>query len=83
VSKNLTSDPETGLGEWSVEEIVRAIQHGVDRAGDGICPPMPSGAGKPFAGLHDEDARDIALYLASLPPAVHAVPDECRWPLAL
>lgn len=82
VSANLTPDPQTGLGEWSVDEIVRAIQHGVDRAGDGICPPMPSGPGSAFAGLHDEDARDIALYLTTLPPAVHDVADECRWPLA-
>ena len=28
VSSNLTSDPETGLGRWSVPQIVRALRDG-------------------------------------------------------
>lgn len=28
VSRNLTSDPETGLGRWTPEQIVEAIRNG-------------------------------------------------------
>jgi mono/diheme cytochrome c family protein len=80
VSKNLTSDPETGLGDWSVEEIVTAIQGGTDKKGDGICPPMPVGPMGAFGGITDEDASDIAYYLRSLPPLVNAIQDVCTWP---
>ncbi len=80
VSKNLTSDPETGLAEWSVEEIVTAIKVGTDRDGAGICPPMPSGVMAAFGGLTEADALDIAHYLKSLPPIVNAVDDVCTFP---
>jgi mono/diheme cytochrome c family protein len=80
VSKNLTSDPETGLGEWEVEDIVRVLKEGVDINGDGICPPMPVGPMGAYGGLTDEDARDIAHYLKSLPAIENEVVDQCTWP---
>ena len=80
ISTNLTPDVETGLGSWSLEEIVVAIKHGTDKRGDGICPPMPFGPQEGYAGMADEDALDIAQYLASLPPVVHAIDDQCRFP---
>jgi hypothetical protein len=33
VSRNITSDPETGLGAWTDDEIARAIQEGISRDG--------------------------------------------------
>jgi len=30
--------------------------------------------------MTDEDALDIAQYLASLPPVVHAIDDQCTFP---
>jgi mono/diheme cytochrome c family protein len=80
VSKNLTSDEETGLGKWSVEEIVAVLKQGVDAQGDGICPPMPTGPMAAYGGLTDEDATDIAHYLKSLPPIENLVDDQCTWP---
>jgi mono/diheme cytochrome c family protein len=80
VSKNLTSDAQTGLGEWSVEDIVRVLKEGTDKAGDGICPPMPAGPMGNYVRLKDADALDIAHYIKSLPPAVNAVEDLCTWP---
>lgn len=81
ISKNLTSDPETGLGDWTVEDIVKAVKEGTDQDGDGICPPMPAGPMLPFEGITDEDALDIAHYIKSLPPVVNEVEDMCTWPL--
>jgi mono/diheme cytochrome c family protein len=80
VSKNLTSDPETGLGKWTVEDIVKVIKQGIDKHGDGICPPMPSGPVGAFGDMTDEDALDVAHYIKSLPPIVNMVEDQCTFP---
>jgi hypothetical protein len=80
VSSNLTSDPETGLGDWTVDDIVRVIKEGTDKDNEGICPPMPVGPMGPFAGLTAEDALDIAHYIKSLPPVPNAIDDMCTFP---
>jgi hypothetical protein len=80
VSPNLTSDPETGLGDWTVDDVVRVLKQGTDEAGEALCPPMPAGPMSAYGGLTDGDALDIAHYIKSLPPAVNAVEDLCTWP---
>lgn len=80
VSANLTSDPTTGLGNWTAAQIVTVLHQGVDDQGTGICPPMPAGPNGAYGGLTDQDALDIANYIKSLPPAVNDVPDMCTWP---
>jgi mono/diheme cytochrome c family protein len=80
VSANLTSDPATGLGDWTPQQIVTVLQQGKDDQGTGICPPMPVGPNGAYGGLTAQDALDIANYIKSLPPAVHDVPDMCTWP---
>lgn len=62
---NLTPDAETGLGEWSDAEIVRAMRNGERRDGAVLAPVMP------YAALHevsDRDALAVARYLRSRPP---------------
>ena len=80
ISKNLTSDAETGLGDWSTDDIVKVIQKGTDKHGDGICPPMPVGPLGAFGGMTDADVLDVAHYIKSLPPVVHAIEDVCKFP---
>lgn len=80
VSANLTSDPETGLAGWTAQDIVRVLKEGVDRAGNGICPPMPVGPMGAYGGLTNEDALDIAHYILSLPPIENEVVDTCSSP---
>jgi mono/diheme cytochrome c family protein len=80
VSKNLTSDPETGLGDWSVDDVVRSLKEGTDQDGEGICPPMPAGPMGAYVNLSDDDALDIAHYIKSLPPVVNEIVDSCTWP---
>jgi len=82
VSANLTSDPATGLGDWTTTDITTVLLQGKDDHGDGICPPMPAGPTGAYGGLTSQDALDIANYIKSLPPAVHDVPDMCTWPPA-
>jgi mono/diheme cytochrome c family protein len=80
VSSNLTSDVQTGLGDWAVEDIVQVLLQGIDDEGHGICPPMPVGPMGAFGGLTQEDAQDIAHYIKSLPPIANAIDDVCTFP---
>jgi mono/diheme cytochrome c family protein len=75
-TSNLTPDP-TGIEGWSVSDIVTALKQGTDKEDTMLCPPMPSGPMGAFAGLTDDDARDIAHYLLSLPPASNVIPADC------
>jgi mono/diheme cytochrome c family protein len=68
---NLTPDRETGLGNWSSEEIVTAFQTGVRPDGRILAPIMPW---KAFGQLSRDDATAIAAYLKSLPPVKNKVP---------
>jgi len=68
---NLTPDPETGLGNWSEEQIVTAITTGKRPDGRELAPAMPW---RNFANLTPDDAKAIAVYLKSLPPVVNKVP---------
>jgi len=68
---NLTSDPETGLGDWSEADIVKAVRTGERPDGRELAPMMPW---RSYAVLTDEDALALAAYLKSLPPVRHAVP---------
>ena len=67
---NLSSDPATGLGCWTDDQIVRAILYGIDNEGAVMCPPMPQWAD---AGMTDSDARAVVAFLRTLPPVVNNV----------
>ena len=64
-STNITSDRRTGLGEWSDEEIDRALRSGRLRDGSAESPVMPYDQ---YAGMADSDASDLIAYLRTLPP---------------
>jgi mono/diheme cytochrome c family protein len=68
---NLTPDKETGLGDWTAEQIVAALTKGERPDGRELAPIMPWRA---FANLTREDAFAIAAYLKSLPPVKNKVP---------
>jgi len=68
---NLTPDKDTGLGNWTAEEIVAAITKGQRPDGRELAPIMPW---KGLATLTKQDALAIAAYLKSLPPVKNKVP---------
>ncbi|MGE3519859.1 MAG: c-type cytochrome [Vicinamibacterales bacterium] len=71
---NLTSDPETGLGSWSDDEIKRAITKGVLRDGSRMLPfPMDWPA---YSTLKPSDLDAIVSYLRTVPAVRNKVP---RW----
>jgi mono/diheme cytochrome c family protein len=68
---NLTPDKETGLGNWTDDQIISAITGGVTPDGRRLAPIMPYAA---LSHLTSDDAHAIVAYLRSLPPLKNAVP---------
>jgi hypothetical protein len=73
--RNITPDKETGIGNWTLEHIVTALQTGKRPDGRVLAPIMPWHA---FCELHDEDAMAIAAFLESVPPVKHEVAGPFR-----
>ena len=69
---NLTPDKATGLGDWRLQDIVKAIRHGVNARGQDLASVMPWLS---YRQLKRQDAEAIAAYLMSLPPTSHVVPE--------
>jgi len=68
---NLTPDPDTGLGKWSVAQIVTALKTGKRPDGRELAPIMPWRA---FSNMTDADATAIATFLKSIPAVKNKVP---------
>jgi len=77
-SANLTAG-EGGLGaDFTTEDYVRAIRHGIDKEGKPIfMVAVPS-----TAYLSDEDLAAIIAYLKTIPPVDHVVRERYFTPLA-
>jgi hypothetical protein len=70
-ARNITPDPETGIGKWSDAEIIRAMTQGISKNGDTLFPLMPY---PHFNGLAKEDVLSIVAYLHTLKPIKNEVP---------
>ena len=70
---NLTPDPETGLGKWTLRNFVDTIRSGRHLGrGRPILPPMPIPMYKHFT---DADFEAIFSYLQSIPAVSNRVPE--------
>jgi len=63
-STNITPDRETGIGDWSLDDFVRAMREGLSPVGQHYFPVFPYTA---FTGLSDADLADLKVHLDSLP----------------
>lgn len=78
---NLTPDPETGIGNWTDGEKLRAIREGVDKDGRALFPFMPY---EHYRSMSDEDAYSVVAYLNSLLPVKNRLPKtEMNFPVNL
>jgi len=68
--RNITPDPETGIGNISDGKIARALRYGVGHDGRALLPFME------MQGLSDEDLTAVISYLRLRPPVHNAVPDH-------
>jgi mono/diheme cytochrome c family protein len=64
-SPNITSHPKSGLGQWSDDEIKRALTQGIARDGRKLKPPMAYAA---YATMTAEDQDAIVAFLRTIPP---------------
>jgi mono/diheme cytochrome c family protein len=73
---NLTSDKATGLGNWSDEEIKRAITKGILRDGTRLLPfPMDYAS---YSTMTADDVNAVVAYLRTVPPVTNKVPAPRR-----
>jgi mono/diheme cytochrome c family protein len=69
--RNITPDKETGLGNWTDGEKIRAIREGISRDGTALFPMMGY---ERFRHMSDEDVYSLVAYLNTLPPVRNPVP---------
>ena len=77
ISRNLTSDPDTGLGRWSDAEVAAAIRDG--RSKDGRALNVWAMPWAFFHNLTPDDARAIARYLKTLPAVRNEIPPPLHY----
>jgi cytochrome c553 len=70
-AKNITPDPETGIGTWTDEEILRAMTQGISKNGDTLFPLMPY---PHFNHMAKDDLLSIVAYLRTLKPIKNKIP---------
>jgi mono/diheme cytochrome c family protein len=86
-SPNITPDAKTGIGAYSDDDWLRALQKGVARDGRHLYPAMPYAS---YTKMSRDDALAIKAYLFSLKPvetpptpaAAMKFPYDQRWGLA-
>jgi mono/diheme cytochrome c family protein len=71
-STNLTADKETGLGDWTDQQIADAMTKGIQRDGSRILPVMPYAQ---YSGMAQEDLKAIIAFLRTLKPARKPTPE--------
>jgi mono/diheme cytochrome c family protein len=70
-ASNITSDKETGIGSWSVEDIKKFLTTGVRPNGVPVANVMPTGF---YKILTEDDLNALAAYLHTVPPVSNKVP---------
>ncbi|HWX00334.1 cytochrome c [Collimonas sp.] len=70
---NITADKETGIGDWSDDQFVRALHEGIDDEGKRLYPAFPYAS---FTKLSRDDVLAIKAYLFSLPPIQQKMPEN-------
>jgi mono/diheme cytochrome c family protein len=86
-STNITPDPETGIGNYTLEDFDRAVRSGVAKDGHHLYPAMPYPS---YAKITDDDLKELYTFFMKSVPAVHQPNKQNeipwylspRWPLA-
>jgi mono/diheme cytochrome c family protein len=70
-ASNLTSDKETGLGDWTANDLKLLFREGIRPDGVPVAPIMPVNF---YKAITDEDIESIASYLKTLSAIKNSVP---------
>jgi hypothetical protein len=71
IPSNITPDPETGAGNWTDDQLARAIREGIGHDGRALFPFMPH---PDYRAMSDEDLASVIVYIRSIPPVHKALP---------
>lgn len=70
---NITPDRETGIGDWSEADFVRALREGKSPSGGHYYPTFPYTS---YTRMTEQDMRDLKAYLDTVPAVRNPVPDH-------
>jgi mono/diheme cytochrome c family protein len=70
---NITSDAETGIGNWTEEDIVNVLHEGKEPDGTQLFPIMPYPY---FSAMSHQDQHDLAAFIKTAPPIKNVVPER-------
>lgn len=87
-STNITPDPDTGIGRYTLADFDRAVRQGIARDGRRLYPAMPYPS---YAKLTDADVAALYGFFMKQVPPVHQTNRKseipallsARWPLAI
>jgi mono/diheme cytochrome c family protein len=75
---NITPDPDTGIGRWSLAAFTRALREGVDREGRQLYPVFPYDH---FTIVGDEDVQALYAFLMTREPVrAETPPNDVAFP---
>jgi len=75
-STNITQDKETGLGDWTDQQIRDAMTKGILRDGSRILPVMPYDK---YSCMAQADLQALIAYLRTIKPVKKATPELKTW----
>ncbi|MFK0095764.1 c-type cytochrome [Pseudomonas sp. NPDC090592] len=79
---NITPDPDTGIGRYSLEDFDKAVRHGIAKEGYTLYPAMPYPS---YAKVTDDDLKALyAFFMNGVEPVAQANREsEIPWPLSM
>jgi mono/diheme cytochrome c family protein len=78
IAPNISTDPEAGIGAWSLEDFASAVKKGVSPDGQHYYPAFPYTA---YSLMTDQDVVDLWAYWQTLPAdATPSQPHEVGFP---
>ena len=80
-SPNITPDPDTGIGQWTDADFMRAMHEGIGKGGQRLYPAFPY---VEFTRVTERDVLAIRAYLNTVAPVHYKPPpNELRFPFNL
>jgi mono/diheme cytochrome c family protein len=73
VPPNISSDPNDGIGSWSMEDFANAMLKGVSPSGGHYYPAFPYAS---YARMNPADVADLYAFMKTLPAVAGRAPDH-------
>lgn len=71
VAPNISSHPQDGIGDWSLEDFANAVLRGISPDGRHYFPAFPYGS---YTRMTDADVADLYAFMQTLPPVEGEAP---------